>query len=223
MEGSGDGGLPGGSQQQDLNGVLEQGQDGDEDEYGYEEGADGVSDEQAKALNEDGGDDDAHTAHGVCQDVQEHPLHVGIVGVASVGVGVVSAEGCYADEVDNKPCHGDKEQSLSADVGRVQQTSYSLAEHKTGDHHQEHAVDETTEHLHTPIAVGVESRGLPARHERCMQTHQQRRGVKQHVEAVGDEPQAVGPRPVRQLHKREGLRVGRWNTATRKYTSRWVH
>lgn len=65
------------SQQENLAGVLQQGDDAEEDERGDEERADGVGDEPAKLADEDGGDDDADAAQRVGQDVEENSWREG--------------------------------------------------------------------------------------------------------------------------------------------------
>lgn len=60
------------SQEENLAGVLEQGDDTEEDERGDEERADGVGDQPAELPDEDGGDDHAHAAQRVSQHVQEN-------------------------------------------------------------------------------------------------------------------------------------------------------
>lgn len=61
----------------------------------------------------------------------------------------------------------------------------------------------TTWGAHAP--VGEDLGGLPAGHEGGEQPQHQCRAVKQHVEAVGDQAQAVGPHAVKQLHESECL------------------
>ena len=71
-------------QKQYISGVLEERKYRDEDQYGDEERADRVSHKPAKLLNKQRGYDNAYTAHGVGKHVKKHPLHVCIVGVASM-------------------------------------------------------------------------------------------------------------------------------------------
>ena len=56
-----------------------------------------------------------------------------------------------------------------------------------------------------PLPVGEDPGGLPAGHESSEEAEHERGAVEQHVEAVGDQTQAVGPDAVEQLHKRKGL------------------
>lgn len=56
------------------------------------------------------------------------------------------------------------------------------------------------------LPVGEDPGGLPAGHEGGEQAQNQSGAVEQHVEAVRDQAQAVGPNAVEQLHEREGLR-----------------
>ena len=60
----------GNSQKKHLAGVLQQRDDAEEDEHCDEERADWVRDQPAELTNEDGGDDDAHAAQRVSQDVE---------------------------------------------------------------------------------------------------------------------------------------------------------
>lgn len=55
--------------------------------------------------------------------------------------------------------------------------------------------------------VGEDPSGFPASHEGGEQTQDQSGAVEQHVEAVRDEPQAVGPDAIKQLHEGEGLKA----------------
>lgn len=59
--------------------------------------------------------------------------------------------------------------------------------------------------LETALPVGEDPGGLPAGHEGSEQAQHQSRAVEQHVETVRDQPQAVGPHAVEQLHEGEGL------------------
>jgi len=60
------------SKQENVGRLPQEGDDTEKDHGGDKEGADGVGDVPAQVLNEEGGDDHAHTAQGVRQHVQEH-------------------------------------------------------------------------------------------------------------------------------------------------------
>ena len=189
--------------------MHEQGYDGGENGDGDEDRADGVCNEEVEALDEDGGDDDADAAQGVRQDVQEDPLHVGVVAVAVAAVRVLvsvtaAAEGGHPDEVDGQTGHGHGQQAIGGHYpGRVQQAAEGSGEDAERDHRQEQAVDKAGEHLQ---AVVPEREGLgrtPPGQDGGVQAHDEGRAVEQHVEAVRDQAQAVGPDAVGEFDKRE--------------------
>ena len=91
-------GLGGRSEQQDEGGLLDQGDDADEDEGGDEEGADGVGHLEVQVLYEQGGDDHPHTAHGVSQYMEEHTWNT-----PQAGARVMSTWQCVSYEVETCP------------------------------------------------------------------------------------------------------------------------
>ena len=123
-----------------------------------------------------------------------------------VGVAMVQTKRDHAYEVDDESGNRDKEKSLGVDVGWLHKSVQSLHKDKQGNHHKEEAIHKTTQDLHAPVAIGVESCGLPAAHEGGVETHHQSCAVKEHMEAIRDEAQTVGPHSIQQLNEREGLR-----------------
>ena len=55
------------------------------------------------------------------------------------------------------------------------------------------------------LPVGEDPGSFPASHERSEQAEHQSGAVEQHVEAVRDQPETVGPNAVKQLHEGERL------------------
>ena len=94
------------------------------------------------------------------------------------------------------------QQPIGVDGRRLHQPLHSLSQHHEGDGHEEQAIDKAAQHLHPPVPKGVDARWLPLAHEGCVQSHEECCAVKQHVEPVGDETEAVGPNSVQQLDKR---------------------
>ena len=122
-----------------------------------------------------------------------------------MGVGVVSAERDDPNQVDNEACYRDKEKFFCVDVGRIKEPLHHFTEDKTRYNHQEEAIDKTTENFHSTIAIGVEPCGLPATHQGCMETNQQRSAVKQHVKSIRYQAKAVRPNSISQFHECKGL------------------
>lgn len=90
------------SQQEHLTGVLQQRDDAEEDERGDEERADGVGDEPAELADEDGGDDDAHAAQRVGQDVEENTWREGREDMTEHEGGKVKIKSSVCDCVCNE-------------------------------------------------------------------------------------------------------------------------
>lgn len=63
--------LRGNPQEENLTGVLQQGDDTEEYQHSNEQGTDGVCDQPPKLPDEDGGYDDPHATQGVSQDVEK--------------------------------------------------------------------------------------------------------------------------------------------------------
>lgn len=57
----------------------------------------------------------------------------------------------------------------------------------------------------TTLPIGIYPCCFPSGHEGGKQPQNQSRAVKQHVKAIRDQPQTVGPHTIEELHKREGL------------------
>lgn len=126
-------------------------------------------------------------------------------------------------------------------VRRIQQACDRLHKDEERDDHQEQAVDEAGKYFNAAepakqqnpqfienpaggdvlslhdesrwiLPVGEDPGGFPAGHESSEQAEDQSRAVEQHVEAVGDEAQAVGPDAIKQLHEGESLKRCRATT-----------
>ena len=54
------------------------------------------------------------------------------------------------------------------------------------------------------LPIGELLIGLPTSHNSRYEASQESRAVKEHVEGVRDEPQAVSPHAIEQLHKGKG-------------------
>mmetsp|Transcript_2527 Transcript_2527/g.8982 ORF Transcript_2527/g.8982 Transcript_2527/m.8982 type:complete len:511 (-) Transcript_2527:13-1545(-) len=121
----------------------------------------------------------------------------------AVGRLVRLVEDKEAHEVDDEAQEGDEQQLVVLHLGCVEEALERLKEHREGNEHQEHRVDEARQHVHPPVPVGEGVVGLPVGDDESDEADEEGHAVEEHVACVGDEAERVVPHAVGQLDEHE--------------------